>query len=434
MKILHIVQNYYPSKGGTQILFKEISERLVKIYGDEVIICTTNSYFGPEKKSFKAIALADEVVNGVTVKRFPIFRYHLPVFRFLNKLCILLKIDTNDFFSRYINGPLSTTMQKFIDDFDGDVICASSCNYLYMNYPLSKKAVKPFVFMGAIHFSEEVQYNPLLSGVLNAIKKSSFYIANTAFEKARLIGYGVKDDVIKVVGCGVDHKTFTSTLSVVDFKRKYKIGEGNVVGYVGRHVPSKGLVLLIDAMEILWKKGEILQLIIAGSSSDYTKVLQKHKEKLGPYSSNVILISNFSDNEKVDIYNHIDVFVSVSTEESFGIVYLEAWACKKPVIGANIGAVRSVIDNNINGFLIDPANANELALKIEELCNDPIKSWEMGLNGYNKVVQNYNWEIITKKYRNIYEQALYGTDNASKEALLVKDICFINDQQNDMKG
>ena len=84
--------------------------------------------------------------------------------------------------------------------------------------------------------------------------------------------------------------------------------------------------------------------------------------------------------------------------------------------------------------MIDPANANELALKIEELCNDPIKSWEMGLNGYNKVVQNYNWEIITKKYRNIYEQALYGTDNASKEALLVKDISFINVHQNDMKG
>jgi len=53
MKIVHVVLNYYPSKGGTQWLFQNISERLVKHYNDEVTVLTVDSYYGPEKRIIK---------------------------------------------------------------------------------------------------------------------------------------------------------------------------------------------------------------------------------------------------------------------------------------------------------------------------------------------------------------------------------------------
>ena len=421
MKILHIVHNYYPSKGGTQTLFKEVSERLVKNYGDEVIVCTTDSYYGPEKLFYKPINISEENINGVTVKRFSFFRFHLKTIKQLKRVFKWLGIKQPESFQRYVHGPWAPAMDKYINEFDGDVICASASNYMYMRYPLNKKATRPFMFMGAIHFSEDVSYNPLISKALQAVKKSAFYIANTGFEKKRLVGFGVKGDKIKVVGCGVDVDAAQTLGATIDFRMKYSISPGQqVVGYVGRHVPSKGIALLIDAMEMLWEKGKDHRLIIAGSPTDYTVFLNQKMEKLGAYAANIVFISNFSDQEKVDIFNNLDIFVSVSTEESFGIVYLEAWACKKPVIGANIGAVRSVIDDSVNGYLVDPTNAAELALKIEYLCSYPNIRTQMGNNGFEKVVKNYTWDIITSKYREIYKQAINQGNNPENNLIVSK--------------
>ena len=55
MKVLYVVQNYYPSIGGTQILFQNIAEKSLAYYNDEGVVYTTNSYFGPDKKEFKKI-------------------------------------------------------------------------------------------------------------------------------------------------------------------------------------------------------------------------------------------------------------------------------------------------------------------------------------------------------------------------------------------
>lgn len=414
MKILHVVHAYHPSKGGTQTLFKEVSERLVKNYGDEVIVCTTDSYFGPEKKFFKPVGIAEEVFNGVRIKRFSFYRFHLVVLRLLVRLFKWFGAKPPGLFTRYIHGPLSPSMNRFIEAFDGDVICGSAYNYLFMTYPLKKKATKPFVFMGAVHFREDLLYNPLGSRLLESIQKSACYIANTTFEKDRLTGMGVKNDKVKVVGCGVDVAAFRSTMSAADFRTKYSIGEGVIVGFVGRHQPFKGIALLLDAMQTLWERGEDYQLLIAGSPTNYTKFLNKKVSGLGTYSSNVVFISSFSDEEKVDIFNHLNVFVSVSTEESFGIVYLEAWACKKPVIGADIGAVRSVIDHNVNGYLADPSDTAQLALKIETLCRDENKRTAMGEQGYQKVIGNYTWDIITARYREVYEAVAPGPLNPPK--------------------
>ncbi len=387
-------------------MFKEVSERLVKNYGDEVTVCTTNSFYGPEKKSLKRIPLHTETINGVIIKRFSFFRFHLKVIRFFNKVINFLRLPMPERFIRYTVGPWSPKMKKFILEFKGDVICASSSNYLYMTYPLEKRARQPFVFMGAVHFSENETYNPIFSKVMEAIRMSEAYIANTVFEKNRLSLFGIDESKVKIAGCGVDVNAMINTVPADSFRKKYGIGPGLIVGYVGRHVPSKGPGLLLEAMQLLWKKGAHHQLIIAGSPTDYTAELKQKVQQSGPFATNVIFITDFSEDEKIGIFNNLDVFVSVSTEESFGIVYLEAWACKKPVIGANIGAVRSVIDHGINGFLVEPGNPAELAMRIDELCNDESKRQEMGSAGYCKVQAEYSWDIITEKYRQIYIDAI----------------------------
>ena len=406
MKILHVVHNYYPSKGGTQVLFKEVSERLVKDFGCEVTVCTTDALYGPGKKFNEPVGVRREVVNGVAIVRFPYYRFHLPLFRRLLRWSVVLKIPIPGFFHRYIYGPWSPAMHQYIAAFTGDVICGSASNYLFMTYPLWHNASRPFVFMGAVHFKEDETINPIAPVELKAIKKSAFYIANTLFEKKRLVGYGVPSNKIEVVGCGVEVTDFKTGEATINFRRRYGLNDSKIVGFVGRHEPAKGILHLLEAMEILWDRGRDYLLIIAGSPSQFTDVIKQRVNANTRNAVKVIFISDFSEDEKSAIYNNLDVFVSTSTEESFGIVYLEAWACKKPVIGANIGAIRSVIDDGKDGFLADPHNSSDIADKIDTLCNnDPIRS-QLGLNGFNKVVLNYTWNIIAKKYYDIYEKAI----------------------------
>lgn len=406
LKILHVVQNYYPSFGGTQILFQKISEKLAKDYNDDVTVITTDSYFGPDKPYSKIIETKYEVLNAVKIYRYPFLKFHKPIFNFLEKLLIKLRLKPIDLFRKLNRGPWSIGLNKHLFNNDADVICASSSQYLFMLYPINRKASKPFVFMGAVHFSEDENEVCVSVDILKAIKKSIFYIANTQYEKDRLIKLGIQASKIKVVGCGVEIKEYENPKSS---KLENLIGKKNkkYVGYVGRHEPSKGIMPLIKAAEILWDKAEDFQLIIAGSKTAYTVVLENYIKSLPQsFQNKITLITNFSQDLKVEIFNSIDIFVSVSTAESFGIVYLEAWACKKPVIGANIGAVNSVISNEKDGFIVNVADELELSNKILLLLSNEDLANKMGIEGYNKVNTNYTWDIISAKYRTIYLEAI----------------------------
>ena len=97
-----------------------------------------------------------------------------------------------------------------------------------------------------------------------------------------------------------------------------------------------------------------------------------------------------------------DIFVLPSASESFGVVFLEAWACKKPVIGAATGAVSSVVNNGIDGLLFNHGDEKDLAEKLALLIADPQLRQTMGNNGYKKIQEKYAWPVITKKFREAY--------------------------------
>ena len=87
------------------------------------------------------------------------------------------------------------------------------------------------------------------------------------------------------------------------------------------------------------------------------------------------------------------------------MVFLEAWACKKPVIGTFIGAVASVITDGEDGLLAEPENVQDFSEKILLLARDEMLRNKMGTNGYSKTKKNYTWDITTKKYRDTFIKA-----------------------------
>ena len=89
-----------------------------------------------------------------------------------------------------------------------------------------------------------------------------------------------------------------------------------------------------------------------------------------------------------------------SRSESFGLVYLEAWLHKKPVIGCNIEAVANLIDHNKNGLLVKFEDTDELSLAIKTLLNSTMRK-KLGVEGYKKLVENYDADKLCNDFESI---------------------------------
>ena len=116
------------------------------------------------------------------------------------------------------------------------------------------------------------------------------------------------------------------------------------------------------------------------------EMLQLH-ELMTLERSRVIRICDFTDADKASIFDALDLFVLPSVGESFGIAYLEAWMCGKPVIGADIGPTRDVIHDG--GRVLVKTDPTALAEHIIALLSDPLRREQMGQSGRKKTLAHF---------------------------------------------
>ncbi|MFX0140103.1 MAG: glycosyltransferase, partial [Candidatus Hodarchaeota archaeon] len=93
-----------------------------------------------------------------------------------------------------------------------------------------------------------------------------------------------------------------------------------------------------------------------------------------------------------------------SRSDAFGIAFLEAWAAKKPVIGANIGATPEVIRDNVDGLLVEFDKPDEISEKVIYLLKKKNIRKNLGAQGQNKVINNYTWEHVADKTLALYKE------------------------------
>jgi glycosyltransferase involved in cell wall biosynthesis len=114
-------------------------------------------------------------------------------------------------------------------------------------------------------------------------------------------------------------------------------------------------------------------------------------------SDRVIFTGVVSDEELIGFYKACDVFLMPSRQEGFGIVFLEAMAFEKPVIGGNHGGTPEVIVDNETGFLVEHGDVNSLADRIIRLLLDGELCKRMGQAGRRRVEENYTFDPFRKR-------------------------------------
>lgn len=410
MRILHVVQGYTPAIGGTERLIQKVSEKLVERHGDEVTVFTTNAYNCELfwRSDQPQLPVGVESINGVTVRRFPVFNKLNETRRLLAGISYKLSMPLNDRLRALYNGPIIPEMTQAIADAGADVVAASSFPLLHMHYALrgGRRAGVPVVFCGGIHTADDFGFNRPM--IYQAIRKADAYVAYTTFERDYLVQQrSIPAEKVTITGVGVDLEPFAG-VNGRSIRERFQWQENDpVVAFIGQQVPHKGLDMIMAAMEHIWLETPNACLLISGAQTTYSQTVQQWYGQLSPgLQERVGIINNFEEAEKPALYAASDIVLYPSGHESFGIVFLEAWAAHKPVVGARIGAVPTVIDDGQDGLLIEHRSVPDLVQAIRTLLANPVLRQDMGAAGYQKVVNQYTWDIVADKFRAVYINAL----------------------------
>jgi phosphatidyl-myo-inositol dimannoside synthase len=190
-----------------------------------------------------------------------------------------------------------------------------------------------------------------------------------------------------------------------------KSGSAPVVLTVGRLAASekyKGHDVMLDAWPMVLREIPEARYLIAGDGDDRAR-LQARAQEMG-LAASVTFMGGVSGAELQSCYDDCQVFaLPARTEldsraprgEGFGIVFLEAMAHGKPVVGPNVGAPTEFIHDGKHGLLVDPVDPAKLAQALVELLTQTERARQMGEAGRQWVQQQYSYEMFRERLREI---------------------------------
>lgn len=313
------------------------------------------------------------------------------------------------FYQKYFTNPCFYQIffiLKKIQKYEKIKLIHSSPLYFTANlyaFRFSKKKKIPFICTPLIHINpyKNEFFTPSFNYIL---KNSDAIIALTNLEKIFYSKYGIAKNKIHVIPPGIDPNDYEKP-DVEKFKIRYNIlRESPLLLYIGTKTFYKGVQNTIYALKYLIPKFRDIKLVVIGPDTrEYYLFLKKLPTEL---KSHIIDLGVVNKSTLSNAYASCDIFLLPSVDDSYGIVYLEAWLFKKPVIGALEGNISDVIEDGVNGILVSFKDVKKFALKIEELLNNYKLRDFLGNNGYNKLIRKNLISITGKQVLELYEKFL----------------------------
>lgn len=171
-----------------------------------------------------------------------------------------------------------------------------------------------------------------------------------------------------------------------------------VLGTVGRLVPVKNQLVLIDILARLYKQRYPVRLIIIGEGPVHDKLLN-HAAALG-VSHLVRIISGIA----LEYYELFDVFMLPSHAEGLSLSLLEAMSFMVPVIIAH-QAGSDVVHHEVNGYVADFTDINAVVKRIIFLMQNQENRQAIGYQGYETVKEHFSWAVMVNSYERLFQHA-----------------------------
>jgi glycosyltransferase involved in cell wall biosynthesis len=229
------------------------------------------------------------------------------------------------------------------------------------------------------------------------LKNANYCIAVTAEERDDLLANGVSDNKIHVIPNGIVPTNF-SCIDDEFFRNKYGIGNKKIILFIGRMDPIKGVHLLVEAFRKVIPKISAWCLVLVGTNTAYRIKLEAYI-KSSEMEESVIFIDPIFGDEKSIAYHAADFVVVPSIKDAMTIIAPEAAYCKRPVLITKSSGFQGLL--HAGGSVEVEASVESIAKGLLTMCDGSIDLNLMGLKGNKYITDNFDWEVISKKYLDI---------------------------------
>ncbi|HIE57955.1 MAG TPA: glycosyltransferase family 1 protein [Anaerolineales bacterium] len=233
-----------------------------------------------------------------------------------------------------------------------------------------------------------------------ALRRADRVVAVSRYTRGKVLEAGGRADRTQVVANGVDLTSFHPGPRPDDLVSRFGLRGKKVILTLARIVERKGHDKVIEALPEVLKAVPEAVYLIAGRGG-YREKLEEIAEQCG-VRDRVLLAGYVPDARRADFYNVSDVVAMPCREladrgdvEGFGIVFLEAGACGKPVVGGRSGGVEDAIVDGETGFLVDPLNVHQIAERLIRLLTDEPLASAMGKRGRLRAEER-SWDHVAE--------------------------------------
>ena len=357
----------------------------------------------------------DEKSGNLSVKGFP---YDNPVFDNSNdKLQAVLKT-------------LSTCIHMNADDIDADVV---HCHTWYAHFAgIVAKLCYGIPLVITTHSLEPLR--PWKREQLGRGYDASSWIEKTAIEMADALiavsketkedvlkHFDVDENKVKVIYNGINLQEYVVTSETSTLER-YNIDKSKpYVLFVGRITRQKGIIHLVNAIKYIDPDTQIILCAGAPDTPEIAKEMKDSVNEVKKTRKNVIWIDEMlPKKEIIQLYSHADVFCCPSIYEPFGIINIEAMACKTAVVASAVGGIKEVVVDGETGILVkveqqneapfEPTNpdkfSKDLANGVNKVINNKALRESMAEKGRKRVEEHFDWIAIAKQVEELYKSLI----------------------------
>lgn len=373
IKILFICNEYPPAKhGGIGVFIKNISEQLVSLYGFECIVV---GYYPNLREN------QEEIENGVNVIRLKEIAFSWMPFNQLIEP-IINRLRLNIFVNKLVTVNKIDIVEAY--DWSGPVLIRPRCNYVVRlhgsNSAHSKyenKKISKFLYFFENRTISSADIIVSVSKHISLITHKAFAAIN---HKEYLIYNYVNTNLFKVMP-------------------EVERGKKSIL-FVGKFHERKGVFELFHILNYLFMFDSEYVFTFVGNHSYENKmellsiIERKHR-------TNITFINAVPQDQLPVLYNQSTIMIMPSRAEAFGLTAIEAMACGSVVVMTTKATGPELINDGIDGLLIDSFNYESSALKIHKLLNNPIELNEMSSKAIEKIKLKFsNDVIIEQNYQN----------------------------------
>jgi glycosyltransferase involved in cell wall biosynthesis len=397
MRIAWFIHRYYPCIGGSEAFGRAIVSRFIED-GHSVDVFTSDAYdlwYFTDRSRRRVTEPRTETIDGATVRRFAV--RHVPLQRYVGRLL-----------SYAPHWPTRCNSASYMPILPGigrvrgqyDAVFGVGFPYTvfsYAAYRTARAAGAPLLLTPFLHLStpdDPYRKHYTKPHQIRLLRESDTVVVQTQLEADAVAEWGIPDSRILILGMAVEHEKVTGGDRGTLRARLGIPGEALVIGHLGTLDPNKGSNDLVRAVVRLNQDrptDDPIRLVMGGlASPDFERFIAGLTG--GTLPSWLHLLGQLPGSQRSVFFAAIDIFSLPSRTDSFGIVFLEAWANGLPVVAAAAGGVSEVVQDGETGLLVPFGDIDRLTAALNTLITDPVKARTLGEAGRSRVNQGYTWD------------------------------------------